>query len=182
MLEGDTDAPVLFVLEGAIRIYRTNLQGREQTLIILRPGEALNLPTAFADEAVAPCSACAMGPTETLALGLVELREATQRWPSLSLALLRHLSNRLQHLTQLIYDLSLLSVRARLARFLLAQSRAPEEEPIHWTHAQIAARIGTVRVVVSRTLASLADEGLIRLNRQRLEIVDPEGLAKIAEE
>lgn len=182
MIEGDPDAPAFFVLEGAIRIYRTNLEGREQTLIILRPGEGLNLPAAFADDSCAPCSASAMGPTQALVIGLEELREAAQRWPSIGLALLHHLGNRLRHLTDLTYDLSLLSVRARLAHFLLAQSQEPEEPPIRWTHAQIAARIGTVRVVVSRTLSALAEEGMVRLNRQRIEIVDAEALARAAEE
>ncbi len=182
MLEGDDDAPALFVLAGAVRVYRTNLEGREQTLIVLRPGEGLNLPAAFADAPLAPCSACALGPTRVLTIALADLREAVRRWPGIALALLRHLSNRLQHLTGLTYDLSLLSVRARLARFLLAQSREPEEPPIRWTHAQIAARIGTVRVVVSRALSALADEGLIRLNRQRIEITDPDALEQLAEE
>ncbi len=182
MLEGDDRAPALFVLEGAVRVYRTNLEGREQTLIILRAGEGLNLPAAFADIRLAPCSACAVGPTEALAIGLDDLEALARRWPGIALAFLRHLSNRLQHLTNLTYDLSLLSVRARLARFLLAQSREPEEVPLRWTHAQIAARIGTVRVVVSRTLSALADEGLIRLNRQRIEIADPEALELMAEE
>lgn len=182
MLAEDADAPAFFVLQGAVRVYRTNLEGREQTLIILRSGEGMNLPAAFAEVQAAPCSAVALGQTQLLTIALADLRRVTQAHPELALALLAHLSNRLQHLADLTYDLSLLSVRARLARFLLAQSRGSRTPGERWTHAQIAARIGTVRVVVSRTLSALADEGLIRLNRHRIEIVDPEALRRIAEE
>ena len=181
MLEGDTDAPVFFVLRGAVRVFRTNLEGREQTLIVLREGEGMNLPAAFAESPAAQASAAALGEIEVLVIGLDALRDTTQRHPPLAEALLRHLSNRLQHLSGLVHDLSLLSVRARLARFLLAQSREPADATVRWTHAHIAARIGTVRVVVSRTLSALAEEGVVRMNRQRIEIVDPDALTEIAE-
>ncbi len=181
MLEGDSDTPAFFVLRGAVRVFRTNLEGREQTLIILREGEGMNLPAAFADSRATSASAAAVGEVEVLMIGLDGLRDVTRQHVRIAEAILRHLSNRLQHLSSLVYDLSLLSVRARLARFLLAQSREPTDGPVRWTHAQIAARIGTVRVVVSRTLSSLADEGVVRLNRQRIEVVDPDALAEIAE-
>jgi CRP/FNR family transcriptional regulator, cyclic AMP receptor protein len=180
-LEGDTDAPAFFVLRGGVRVFRTNLEGREQTLIMLREGEGMNLPAAFADSRSTPASAAALGDIEVLMIRLDDLRDVTRRHSPVAQAMLRHLSNRLQHLSGLVHDLSLLSVRARLARFLLAQSRDPSDVPMRWTHAQIAARIGTVRVVVSRTLSALADEGVVRLNRQRIEIVDPKALREIAE-
>lgn len=181
MLEGDTDAPALFVLQGAVRVYRSNLDGREQTLIILREGEGMNLPAAFADARASPGSAVAVGTVRALTIALADLRSLAGRHPPIALALLRYLSNRLNHLSGLAHDLSLLSVRARLARFLLAQSREADAPAVRWTHAQIAARIGSVRVVVSRTLSALADEGVVRLDRHRIEILDLETLTRIAE-
>ena len=38
MLEGEADAPVFVVRQGAVRVYRTSMDGREQTLIRLGPG------------------------------------------------------------------------------------------------------------------------------------------------
>ena len=101
--------------------------------------------------------------------------------PALALLLLRVLAERVQHLSQSLYGLGLLSVRARLARFLLSERAMHHETPTRWTHAQIAARVGTVRVVVSRTLSAMASQGLIRLDRQRIEIIDPVALAAEAE-
>jgi CRP-like cAMP-binding protein len=181
MLEGDDNTPVYFVLQGAVRVYRANLEGREQTLIYLHPGEALNLPGAFAPHWNAPASAQAVGEAELLVISMADLRQAVLEQPTLALMLLRVLAERVQHLSQAVYGLGLLSVRARLARFLLPERDAPHETPARWTHAQIAARVGTVRVVVSRTLSAMASQGLIRLDRQRIEIVDPAALAREAD-
>ena len=44
MLEGDADTPVFFVVQGTVRVYRTNLDGREQNLIHLHTGDAFFHP------------------------------------------------------------------------------------------------------------------------------------------
>ncbi len=181
LLEGDVDAPVFFVVQGTVRVFRTSLEGREQTLAHLRPGDALNLPSAFVEEPVVPASAMAIGDIRALTIRPSQLRMAAARWPGVAMALLSELSEKLQHLSALSASLSLLSVRARLARFLLNQYETPSDPPIRWTHAEIASRIGTVRVVVSRTLSALAQEEIIRLDRHRIEILDAKALAEIAE-
>lgn len=181
LLEGDLESPVLFVLEGAVRVFRSNLEGREQTLIYLHAGEPLNLPGAFATRNAVPASAEAVGDVLLMGMPVAALRRVVLEHPPVALALLGMLADRVQHLSVMVYDLGLLSVRARIARFLLSERSTRRDSPVRWTHAQIAARVGTVRVVVSRTLSALADEGLIRLDRQRIEIVDPAALARTAE-
>jgi CRP/FNR family transcriptional regulator len=181
LLEGDTEAPVLFVLQGTVRVFRTNLDGREQTLIVLSSGDALNLPGAFTREPGVAASAMAESAVRALVVPAAALREVVLCHPSVGLALLQVLAERLQHLSALAYDLGLLGVRARLARFLLAERRGESDTPVRWTHAQIAARVGSVRVVVSRTLSAMAGEGLIRLDRQHIEVLDREALREVAE-
>ncbi len=181
LLEGDAAAPVYFVLEGAVRVYRTSPEGREQTLIYLQAGEALNLPGAFARRWSVPASAEAVGAVELVANSADDLRRVTLEHPEVGMALLSMLAERVQHLSLMVYDLGLLSVRARLARFLLSERAEQRATPVRWTHAEIAARVGTVRVVISRTLSAMASEGLIRLDRQRIEIIDPVALARAAE-
>jgi CRP/FNR family transcriptional regulator len=71
-----------------------------------------------------------------------------------------------------VHDLGLLSVRSRLATFLLKNVDTDGLLAEGWTHDSIAASIGTVREVVSRTLAALAKSGAITLDRRRVEILD----------
>ncbi|MEN6480398.1 MAG: Crp/Fnr family transcriptional regulator [Anaerolineales bacterium] len=180
-VEGDAQAPVILVLEGALRVYQANVDGHEQTLALRLAGEVVNLPAAFTDDGRAPANVVAWNAAATVLLvpsaAFVSL--ATQD-PALSLAVMRALAAQARHLNQLVTDLSLRSVRQRLARFLLLESAT--SEPRSWTHAEIATQLGTAREVISRQMRVLMDLGAVRQERQRLIIADPESLRRIAEE
>jgi CRP-like cAMP-binding protein len=90
------------------------------------------------------------------------------------LAVLEDLSEKLYHLTDLVHDVSLRTVRGRLAKFLLAQAQGGGD--VQWTHEQIAMQLGTRREVVSRALRAFLVEGLIQTDRQRILVLDPQKL------
>jgi CRP-like cAMP-binding protein len=181
VLEGQPDAPVFFVLEGAVRVFRTSLDGREQTLIRLGPGAALNMPAAFADEGRVPASAAAVGHVVVLFVSRQDFCQITINTPEIALSVLRDFAAKLYHLTDLTRDLGLLSVRARLARFLLTYGQEERSPPVRWTHQEIAAQIGTVREVVSRMLRVFVKDGLIKMERHRIVVLDHDALALEAE-
>lgn len=95
------------------------------------------------------------------------------------MAILEDFAEKLDHLTDLVEDLALRTVRGRLARFLLEQADE-RGTTTRWTQDDIAARIGTVRDMVGRTLRSFVDAGLIRRDRQRIVLLDREGLEQEA--
>ena len=182
LLQGDDDTPVLFVLQGAVRVFRTNLDGREQTLIRLGEGDAFNMPGAFTGQTT-HASAEAVGPTRLLAVTRDDFVQVATETSQIAQAVLRDLSQKLEHLTELSHDLGLRSVRARLARFLLAQGQQPEQDPpVRWTHEAIASQIGTVREVVSRTLRGFVRDGLVEMRRHQIVVRDAEGLEQEAME
>jgi CRP/FNR family transcriptional regulator len=181
LLEGDRQAPVLFVLEGTVRAYRSSLEGREQNLIHLHAGDVLNMPAAFAEPGAAPASAVAVGDVVLLSADPSDFRQVAIGTPELAGAVLRDLAAKLYHLTDLSHDLGLRTVRGRLARFLIAHVQDETAAPIRWTHQQIASQIGTVREVVSRTLRAFVKEGLVEIERHRIVVRDPEALARESE-
>ena len=89
----------------------------------------------------------------------------------------------------LVEELSLHEVDQRLARFLASEARLRgqrEQEGVTvsliLTNQQIAARIGSVREVVSRALARLSQNGLITVDGRRVSIPDEERLKAYAGE
>jgi len=99
--------------------------------------------------------------------------------PQVSLAVSQYLAAELRRLSDLAESLALHTVRTRLARFLVDHGDS-EATPRHWTQEEIAAQIGTVREMVGRTLRSFADEGLIRRQRGRIIVVNPQALEREA--
>jgi CRP/FNR family transcriptional regulator len=103
-----------------------------------------------------------------------------RRYPDLALVLLGQMAGTLRSLVVLVEDLAFRSVRERLARQLLHEA---ENSPgiAELTHQELAERTGTVREIAGRALRQLAQEGLVRLERGRVFVLDREGLARIVE-
>ncbi|MGD2176255.1 MAG: Crp/Fnr family transcriptional regulator [Anaerolineae bacterium] len=164
-----------FLAQGHVRVLRTSPDGREQVLVRLRPGQSFNTVPPFQPQGTNHATVQAADYVTVYAVSKDDLHRLVGEHPALALALLRDFANRLDHLTDLVEDLSLRTVRGRLARLLLEEAEAGELTQ-RWTQAQIAARLGTVREMIGRTLRALADAGLIRIDRQRIVLLDREGL------
>jgi CRP/FNR family transcriptional regulator len=52
---------------------------------------------------------------------------------------------------------------------------------VELTHQQLADEVGSVREIVTRILRSFADQGLVRLSRGSVEVLDAGGLRRVAE-
>ncbi len=175
ILEGDPCQAAYFVAQGQVRVYRLSPAGREQVLVRLGPGQAFNTVPPFKPHGVNHATVEALMPITLYAISCDDLHRLVMECPELALAILRDFAGRLDHLTNLVEDLSLRTVRGRLARFLLEQAEA-DEIARRWTQEEIAVHLGTVRDMVGRTLRAFADAGLVRMERQRIMLLDREGL------
>jgi CRP/FNR family transcriptional regulator, cyclic AMP receptor protein len=112
-----------------------------------------------------------------------EFRKIARRYPDLSWALVADLARRTRYLLGVVQDLAMRTVRGRLAHLLLEEARtAPGDVvPRLLTQEEMAARLGTVRDVVGRTLRNMAADGIITFDRHRIVILDPERLEAEAE-
>jgi CRP-like cAMP-binding protein len=173
--EGDPCEAAYFVADGQVRGHRLSLSGREQILARLSSGQSFNTVPPFQDHGVNHATVAAVTPVSVYAIVRDDFRQLMAECPDLAVAMLREFAGRLDHLTNLVEDLSLRTVRGRLARFLLQRADA-DEVTQRWTQDEMAAHLGTVRDVVGRTLRAFTDAGLLQLDRQRIVLLDREGL------
>jgi CRP/FNR family transcriptional regulator len=82
--------------------------------------------------------------------------------------------------TSLAANLSLYTVRSRLAQFLIDLAERPQSAG-GWTRDEIAAHIGTVRDVVGRLLREFESQGLIKRDRQNIILLDRKALMSEAQ-
>ncbi len=180
ILAGEPCRAAYLVSSGQVRVYRLSTEGREQVLARLGPGQAFNTVPVFHDQGVNHATVEAVAPTVLYAIRREHLRRLLLDCPDLAWSLLQDMAQRLDHLTNLVEDLSLRTVRGRLARFLLDHAH-PTQVTGSWTQEEIAASLGTVRDMVGRSLRALADAGLLRMERQRITLLDRSGLEAEAE-
>jgi CRP/FNR family cyclic AMP-dependent transcriptional regulator len=185
IFEGDPCQAAYFIAQGQVRVYRLSPGGREQVLARLGPGQAFNTVPPFQPHGVNHATVEALAEVTLYAIACQDFRRLVGECAELALAILQDFADRLDHLTDLVEDLSLRTVRGRLARFLLEhapgeastrRSAGPDRDIRRWTQEEIAAHLGTVRDMVGRTLRAFADAGLVRMERQRIILLDREGL------
>jgi CRP-like cAMP-binding protein len=181
-LEGDPAPGLYVVLSGRVKLSRTSAHGREQVLHVVTPGEHFNSVPVF-DGASCPADAYAMSEVTLLLFPIERLHAVVMQEPELAMALLEECSMYLRRLVRLIDDLALTTIQGRLARLLLTQAEAAEhgEPPMPLTQAEMAARLGTVREMVGRTLKTFEATGLIQLQRGTIVVLDKARLAEQAE-
>lgn len=174
------------IVAGAVRAFRVSLDGREQVIHVERAGATIAEVPVF-DDGTYPSTAAAEEDTTVLFIDKRDVQHLCLEHPKITLAALKVLAGRLRRCAELVEALSLREVGQRLARFLLAEARssgAPTENGISLnlsqTNQQIAARIGSVREVVSRAFTRLQHDGLIIVEGRRLIIPDDAALETFA--
>lgn len=180
--EGDLDNALYMVEEGTVKICRYSKEGREQTLNTFSSGDTFN-DVAVLDGGSSPATAIAFTDAILWRVARADLQTLAVRHPPLAWALIESIARRTRYLVGLVQDLSLRSVKSRLAKLLLDQANAADDEvvPRMLTQEEMASRLGTVREVVGRGLRSLASAGIIEFNRHSIVILDIERLTEEAE-
>jgi CRP/FNR family transcriptional regulator len=180
MYEGDQPPGLFIVLQGRVRLSCTASDGREQVLDMVERGEIFNMVPIF-DGQPNHTNARAMSPVEALLLPRADLLGLLTNHPDLALAALAEMAGQLRELVTLVEDLAFRSVRARLARQLLAEA-AVSSGPAELTHQELAERTGTVREMAGRALRRLSEDGLVRLERGRVIVLNKAGLERVVTE
>ncbi len=179
--EGDGCAGLHILEQGCIKLYRLSPQGRQYIVRILQEGETCNEVPTF-DGGPNPVNIEALETSRVWVIEAGVLRELLKSHPEFALRVVNNFAQLLRGLVRRVSEMAFFQVTHRLAR--LISELPPEElngESAHWTQEQMAARLGTVREVVARSLKELERSGAIRLDKRRIRISDPEVLAQWAQ-
>jgi CRP/FNR family transcriptional regulator len=179
-LQGDPCEGLYIVQEGWLKGIITSPLGREQIIRLLRPGDVFNEIGLLTDGR----TLVTVQALEDSTLWVIERKTILRlmdEHPRLCQAITHNLAERVLHLMKLIEDLSLRTVKSRMARILLENAVEGVINRRRWmTQTEMAARLGTVLDVANRTLTSLENEGLISVARYKILILDPARLEELA--
>ena len=159
------------LLEGSIKVRKTDSSGKEIILYHLQPGEScilsitscLNEKQSNAEAIIEEKSRLIIVPAEKARLWM----DKYKKWRSFVLKLYY---DRLHILLSLVDDIAFKQVDVRLIEKLkLLQQRYGNE--IQATHQELANEIGTAREVISRLLKQLENTGKIKLERGIIKII-----------
>jgi CRP-like cAMP-binding protein len=187
-IAGEEARGLYVIVKGAVRAFRTSVDGREQVIHVERAGATIAELPVF-DDGTYPSTAAAEEDTVVLFIDKHDVRRLCLEHPQIPLAALKVLAARLRRCAELVEALSLREVGQRLARFLVAEAQRHGTRTdrgilmnLTQNNHQIAARIGSVREVVSRAFTRLQHEGLIVVEGRNLIVPDEVALEAFADQ
>jgi CRP/FNR family transcriptional regulator len=184
--EGDTGDRLFVVLDGKVKISRAALDGRENLLAVLGPGEMFGELSLF-DPGSRTATATAITECTLASLDHDDLRPLLLQQPAVAVQLLRALAQRLRRTNEAMADLVFSDVPGRVAKALLdlAEKFGVEESDgvrvrHDLTQEELAQLVGASRETVNKALSDFANRGWLRLEGRTVLLLDPERVARRA--
>ena len=160
------------VTKGALKVTRTEENGREILLYYLQEGEScmmsilggLHQDTSKVKVQVEEDATILFLPVDKISLLIKE-------YPNWVEYIFQSYHKRFEELLEIINEISFKKVDERLLNLLRKKQKLTQSDSLKITHEQLANELGTVRVVISRLLKQLEEDGVVQLGRNKIILV-----------
>ncbi len=182
--DGEPAHSFFVVGAGRVKVFKLSADGKEQILLIANPGDSFAEAAMFSGGNF-PASAQALVDSQLVAISRERFVALVGKSPDLAISIIARLSDLLRKMTRLVEELSLSDVTSRLAHHLCGfvdpkTGTTKRKIMLPETKTTLAAQLGTIPETLSRSLAKLTREGVIKVDGRSIEILDPDRLQQIA--
>lgn len=182
---GDSLKSVYAIRSGSFKTYLTQPDGTEQIVGFSLPGELLGLDAISDDQHI--CTAKALETSSVCEIPFDQLESLAREIPNLQHQLLRLMSKKIQQDQNLMLLLAQMPAETRLASFLLGMSErlnkrgyAANEFNLSMSRGDIANLLGMAVETISRLLSHFQEDGLLKVERKHISIINLEKLRQLA--
>jgi CRP/FNR family transcriptional regulator len=160
------------IVRGTIKVYRMDESGRELLLYYLSSTESCSMAYSCCLEAKkSEVKAIAEDEVELIGIPHARLDEWLCRYPTWKNYIMRSFNERFLELLRSIETIAFHKLDERLVAYLKEKQRLTGSSVIRAAHHQIADELATSRVVISRLLKQLENDGRILLYRNEIKIL-----------
>lgn len=182
--EGDRFRSLYVVKTGSVKTFAPSPEGGEQVLGFHLPGEIIGLDAI--DKDAHACSAKVLETSAICELPFTRLEELTAAIPSLQHQMYRLLSKEIGQDTDMLLLLGKKNAEERLAAFLLSLSQrlhkrglSPSDFYLSMSRHEIGNYLGLAVETVSRLFTRFQDDGLMRVDRKHIQLLDLSSLERL---
>lgn len=181
---GDHCESLVLVLHGQVKVFRPAASGRSVTLYYVGSQESCILTAScILNDSPFPAFAETMTEVEALSIPPHKVKQWLAEEPLWQQYILGLLSRRMADLIELVNALAFQALDVRLANWLLVQSALyPDSSHLETTHQYVAEDLASSREVISRLLKEFEIDGLIKLGRGTISILDQNALREIVKQ
>ncbi|MEE8576746.1 MAG: Crp/Fnr family transcriptional regulator [candidate division Zixibacteria bacterium] len=181
-LQGDSVHGFFLLISGRVRIYKSSPDGKEYTLHQVQPGQMFAEAAMFKGEGY-PANCAALADSKIVLLPQEAFFQLLRKSPEISLKMMGALSSYLRDFNQMIEDLSLKEVPARLASFLLTEREKTGQSVVKLTtsKSELAHSLGTISETLSRNFRKFREIGAIKVEGSKITLLNCDRLREIAD-
>jgi CRP/FNR family transcriptional regulator, anaerobic regulatory protein len=160
------------VLDGLIKVIKTDEEGHEILVYYIRPGESCIMSfLGGLHHEKSKVKAVVEGHCEALIVPVEQLPALVREYPQWLNYIFRLYQTRFEELLDVVNAITFQKMDERLLHFLQKRADMLQAQTIPITHEQLANELGTARVVISRLLKQLETGGLVKLGRNKITLV-----------
>lgn len=169
---GDYIKKMPLLISGAIKILREDFDEGELLLYFIEKGDTCAMTMACClGDTKSEIRAVAETKGQVVMIPVANMEEWLGKYKSWRNYVFNSYNNRLKEMLSAIDSLAFMNMDERLLHYLHDKAKINNSKEIHNTHQEIAYDLHTSRVVISRLLKALENDGLIRLNRASIELL-----------
>ena len=151
---------------------RTDEDGREILLYYILAGESCIMSfLGGIHHETSKVKAVVEEETEILLLPIDEVSELIKHNPEWLDYIFRLYHKRFEELLEVVNAVAFKKMDERLLNLIKKKCAVNQTNTLQVTHEQLSLELGTARVVVSRLLKQMEDEGLVKLGRNKIVLV-----------
>jgi CRP/FNR family transcriptional regulator len=170
--ENDYIKFVPIVLNGSIKVFKMDEDGREMLLYYIKPGESCVMSFLGATcNGTSKIKAVVEEKAEVLVLPVHKATDLIRENPQWIQFIFELYNRRFEELLTVVNAIAFQKVDVRLWELLKTKVKMLKTDELNMTHQQIADELGTAREVVSRLLKQLERDKKISLGRNKVKIL-----------
>ncbi|UUV21571.1 Crp/Fnr family transcriptional regulator [Paenimyroides aestuarii] len=160
------------LIRGAIKIMREDFDTGELLLYFIEKGDtcSMTLNCCLGDKK-SEIRAVAENNGMVAMIPVNKMEEWLAKYKSWRAYVFESYNNRFNEMLAAIDNIAFMNMNERLLNYLHEKSKINQSNIISKTHQEIAYELNSSRVVVSRLLKALENEGHIKLNRNTIELI-----------
>lgn len=170
--EHSTIRNIPIILKGSVKVYQTDDDYREMLLYTLKEGDTCImsfLGGLYND--VSKIRAVSDEESEVLLIPVEKLGVLTRKHPEWNNYIFRVYHQRFNELLEVVNAVAFKKMDERLLNYITSQVKLTGNTSLEITHEELANELGTARVVVSRLLKQMENEGLVQLGRNKITLL-----------
>ncbi|MBX9886766.1 MAG: Crp/Fnr family transcriptional regulator [Flavobacteriaceae bacterium] len=169
---GDYIKKMPLLISGAIKILREDFDEGELLLYFIEKGDTCAMTMACCiGETKSEIKAIAETNGQVVMIPIEKMEEWLGKYKTWRNFVFSSYNNRLKEMLTSIDNLAFMNMNDRLLKYLFEKAKINHTKEVLNTHQEIAYDLHTSRVVISRLLKALENQGKIKLHRASIELI-----------